>query len=257
MQNHLLHFSLLSSLITASAVASAADPVAAPGATNDPIIPEAQWSGNAELGFIRTNGNSDTESFNGKFNIVRDKQPLKTAFKLEALTSEENSVASKEKYLSEFKVDYSLTDNSYITSLLTYEEDKFSGYDYKGTLAIGYGYRAWNTENGQLDLEAGPGYRRASLEVRDEDGNKLESEAVGRFALNLTANISENAVFTEVITIEGGESSVVYKSDMGLQSALVGTLAMKINYQVKHTDVVPEGTKNTDSTVGVTLVYGF
>ena len=41
---------------------------------------EASWSGNTELGFIQTSGNSDTQSFNGKFNIVRDLQPIKTAF---------------------------------------------------------------------------------------------------------------------------------------------------------------------------------
>ena len=47
------------------------------------------WSGNAELGFIQTSGNSDTQSFNGKFNLVRELDPTVTSFKLEALTSEE------------------------------------------------------------------------------------------------------------------------------------------------------------------------
>jgi putative salt-induced outer membrane protein YdiY len=217
----------------------------------------AIWSGNSELGFIQTNGNSDTQSFNGKFNIVRDLQPLKTSFKFEALTSEENGTSSKEKYHSEFKLDYSLGEFDYFTSLLSYEDDRFSGFQYQSTLSLGYGYRAWNDENGKLDLEVGPGYRRNALEARNEHGEKIEEEAVGRFGLNLEVKLGDNAKFTEVITIEGGNSSVVYKSDMGLQSSLIGALAMKINYQIKHTDEVPEGTKNTDSTVGVTLVYSF
>ncbi len=217
----------------------------------------ATWSGNAELGFIQTSGNSDTQSFNGKFNITRDLQPLKTAFKFEALTSEESGDPSKEKYLSEFKVDYSLGEFDYFTSLLSYEDDRFSGYQYQGTLSLGYGYRAWNDEQGKLDLEVGPGYRRNALEIRNDQGEKIEEEAVGRFSLNLEVKIGDGAKFTEVITIEGGDSNVIYKSDMGLQSTLIGTLAMKINYQIKHTDDVPEGTKNTDSLVGVTLVYGF
>ncbi|MFT7110751.1 MAG: putative salt-induced outer membrane protein, partial [Psychrobacter glaciei] len=58
-------------------------------------------------------------------------------------------------------------------------------------------------------------------------------------------------------TVEGGDSKIVYKSDMGIQSTLIGQLAMKINYQVKHTTEVPEDKKNTDSLVGVTLVYSF
>ncbi len=217
----------------------------------------AIWSGNSELGFIQTNGNSDTQSFNGKLNITRDLQPTKTSIKFEALTSEESGESSKEKYKSELKLDYTLNEFDYFTSLLSYEDDRFSGYQYQSTLSLGYGYRAWNDENGKLDLEIGPGYRRNALDVRNEHGEKVEEEAVGRFGLNLEVIIGENAKFTEVITIEGGDSSTVYKSDMGLQSSLIGALAMKINYQVKYTNEVPEGTKNTDSTVGMTLVYSF
>ena len=225
--------------------------------TSAEIPPMANWAGNAELGFIQTSGNSDTQSFNGKFNISRELQPLKTGFKFEALTSEESGDQSKEKYYSEFKIDYSLGEFDYFTSQLSYEDDRFNGYQYQSTLSVGYGYRAWHDQLGKLDLEVGPGYRRNALESRNDKGEKVEEDAVGRFALNLEVKLSDSATFTEVFTVEGGESNVVYKSDMGLQSTLIGALAMKINYQVKHTDTVPEGTKNTDSLVGVTLVYNF
>jgi putative salt-induced outer membrane protein len=248
MNNSILPISLLGSLIALSNVSHAAD---------EETQAIANWTGNTELGFIQTSGNSDTQSFNGKFNIVRDLQPLKTAFKLEALTSEESGESSKEKYLSEFKLDYSLDEFDYVTSLLSYEDDRFSGYQYQSTLSLGYGYRAWNSEQGELDFEVGPGYRRSALELRNEKGEKIEEEAIARLGMSLLVNIGENAKFTEVITIESGDSNTVYKSDMGLQSTLIGALAMKINYQVKHTDTVPEGTKNTDSLVGVTLVYSF
>jgi len=217
----------------------------------------AKWSGNAELGFIETSGNSDTQSLNGKFAVARERGDYKIGLKTEALTSKENGDTSKEKYTAELKTEYSLGDFDYLTSNIHYEDDRFSGFEYQYTLSAGYGYRAWNDENGKLDLEIGPGYRRSVLDQRDEDGEKVEDEAVGRAALNLEVNIGDNAKFTEVITIEGGESNVIYKSDMGLQSTLVGALAMKINYQVKYTEEVPEDTENTESQVGVTLVYSF
>ncbi len=219
--------------------------------------PSIIWSGNTELGFIQTTGNSSTQSFNGKFNLVRDQQPLKTAFKFEALTSEENGDVSKEKHLSEFKIDFSLNEYDYLTSLISYEDDRFSGYQYQSTLSLSYGYRAWNDDQGKLDLEIGPGYRRNALEAPNDQGKKVEEEAVGRLGLNLEVKLSDNALFTEVINVEGGDSNIVYKSDMGLQSKLIGSLAMKINYQVKHTEEVPEDTEHTDSTIGFTLVYDF
>lgn len=217
----------------------------------------ATWAGSAELGFIETSGNSDTQSLNGKFAVSREKGDYKIALKTEALTSKENGDASKEKYTAELKNEYSLDEFDYLTSNINYEDDRFSGYEYQYTFSLGYGYRAWNDEGGKLDLEIGPGYRRNVLDQRSDAGKKVEDEAVGRAALNLEVNLSSNAKFTEVITIEGGDANVIYKSDMGLESALIGALAMKINYQVKYTEEVPEDTENTESQVAVTLVYNF
>ena len=213
----------------------------------------ATWSGNAELGFIETSGNSDTQSLNGKFTVARKHGGLKTELKAGALTSKENGDTSKEKYRAEAKADYSLGELGYFTTLLTYEDDRFSGYEWQSTLAVGYGYRAWASGNGKLDLEIGPGYRRNVLQV----GNKVEAETVGLASLNLELSIGKNAKFTEILSVEGGDSNTVYKSDMGLQSALVDALAMRISYVVKYTDEVPEDTENTESQVGVTLVYSF
>ena len=215
------------------------------------------WSGQAELGFISTSGNTDTRSFNGKFNLVHDVQPMKTGLRLEALTSEENGDSSKERYFAEIKADYTLDEYDYIASLLSYEDDRFSGFEYQSVLSIGYGYRIWNAKEGHFDAEIGPGYRRTVLEVRNESGDKVEEEAIGRLALDFSANISENATFVEVITVETGGVNTVYRSIMGLQSTLVSTLAMKINYEVKYTDVVPEGNEKMETIVGATLVYGF
>ena len=215
------------------------------------------WSGQAELGFIDTSGNTDTRSLNGKFNLVHNVQPVKTGLRLEALTSEENGRSSKEKYFAEIKSDYTLGEYDYIASLLSYEDDRFSGFEYQSVLSVGYGYRIWHAKKGHFDVEIGPGYRRTSLDERNESGDKLKDEFIGRLALDFSASISENATFLEVITVETGEFATVYRSIMGLQSTLVSTLAMKINYEVKYTDTVPEGTEEMETIVGATLVYGF
>jgi putative salt-induced outer membrane protein len=215
------------------------------------------WTGQAELGFIETSGNTDTRSFNGKFHLVHDIQPIKTGLKLEALTGEENGASSKERYNAELKSDYTLNKRSYVASLLSYEDDRFNGFQYQSVLSVGYGYRLWNEKKGHFDVEVGPGYRRTALEIRNDEGDKLKEEVIGRLALDFAIDISDNATFLEVITVESGEFGTVYRSIMGLQSTLVSTLAMKINYEVKYTDTVPEGTEEMDTIIGATLVYGF
>ena len=253
MNKTLLSTSLLSSLIALPNISIAEETTAA----SAPVAAEAVWDGNAELGFIQTSGNSDTQSLNGRFNLSRELDKLKTALKLEALTSEDSGERSSEKYLAQVKVNYAIGEYDYLTSLATYQDDRFSGYEYQSVLAVGYGYHAWNDKNGKLDLEAGPGYRRDVLKDRNSDGDKIEEEAIARLGLDLLVNISDTAKFTEVFTIEAGDSNVIYKSDMGIQSTLAGELAMKVSYQVVHATNVPANTKNTDSLVGVTLVYDF
>jgi putative salt-induced outer membrane protein YdiY len=242
MKKNLLASSILSSVLLLPNLASAEVP---------------EWQGNAELGFIHTSGNSDTQSLNSKLQLSREEGPLKSALKLEALTSEDSGEKSSEKYLAALKFDYAIGKKDYLTSQVLYEDDRFNGYEYQSSVTVGYGYHAWKDEDGQLDLEVGPGYRRDVLEDRDEDGDKVKDEAVGRASLDLLVNIGESAKFTELLTVEAGESKTVWRSEMGIQSTLTGNLAMKVSHIVKHTTDVPSDKKNTDSLVGVTLVYDF
>lgn len=242
MKKNLLATSILSSVLILPNLASAEGP---------------EWEGNAELGFIHTSGNSDTQSLNSKLKLSREEGPLKSAIKLEALTSEDSGTKSSEKYLAALKFDYAIGEKDYLTSQALYEDDRFNGYEYQSSVTVGYGYHAWKDENGKLDLEAGPGYRRDVLEIRDEDGDKVKDEAVGRLSLDLLVNVGESAKFTELLTVEAGESKTVWRSEMGIQSTLTGNLAMKVSHIVKHTTDVPSDKKNTDSLVGVTLVYDF
>jgi putative salt-induced outer membrane protein len=258
MKKTLLSSSLFSGLLLLPSLSQAEDTDAPSKGSDTTEAPaEAAWSGNAELGFIQTSGNSDTQSFNGKFNLERQRAPVSTSLNLEVLNSEDDGVSSKERYIAVIEHDYSLGKRSYLASVLSYEDDRFNGYQYQSSLSVGYGYHAWADKQGKLDLEVGPGYRRSALEERNEAGSKIEEEAIARASLTLLVNISASAKFTEKFTVEGGDSKIVYKSDMGIQSTLIGQLAMKINYQVKHTTEVPEDKKNTDSLVGVTLVYSF
>ena len=59
---------------------------------------EPSWDGAAELGTIFTSGNTDTQSINANFMAKRTGEVWDTTLKLEALTSEEDGVKSKEKY---------------------------------------------------------------------------------------------------------------------------------------------------------------
>lgn len=223
-------------------------PVSALAAEDNPA-----WTGSAELGSIVTSGNTDTQSLNGSFSANHKGGDWEQTIRLDALTSKEDDVTSKEKYSILGQLDRNFTEHSYAAIVAQQERARFSGYVYQSTVSVNYGYRAINQDDMKLDLEVGPGYRRDKLKESDE----IQEEAIGRLALDYSWTISEGTKFIELMTAEIGSDNSVYKSETGLQSQLQGNLATKITYKIKYVEEVPEETENTDREFGVTLVYSF
>ena len=59
--------------------------------------------------------------------------------KLEALTSEEDGVKSKEKYSALTQFDRNFTEHSYMAIVAQQERARFSGYTYQSTVSVNYG----------------------------------------------------------------------------------------------------------------------
>lgn len=214
---------------------------------------DSAWAGGAELGTIFTSGNTDTQSINANFNAKHTGDVWDSMVKLEALTSKEDDVTSKEKYSVMTQFDRNFTERSYLAIVAQQDRARFSGYTYQTSASVNYGYRAIKQDNMELDLEAGPGFRRDKLKENDE----IKEEAIARLALNYSWSISESVKFIEIFSAEMGSDQSVYKSETGLQSQLSGSLATKLTYKVKYVEEVPAETENTDSEFGVTLVYNF
>ncbi|GGY53387.1 hypothetical protein GCM10011297_27770 [Bacterioplanes sanyensis] len=215
--------------------------------------PQSAWSGASELGYLFTSGNTDTSNLNGKFNVKHEGQRWDKALKLTARSSKEDGETSKEKYSGELQLDRNFSKRSYLASVLKQERDRFSGFEYQTTAAIGYGYRIFTQDELKWHIEAGPGYRRDKI----KDSDLVDEEWIGRLASKLTWGIAPTVQLIQEISAEPGQDNSVYESETSLKSTVIGTLATKISYSVSYTDKVPEDKVNTDREFGVTLVYSF
>lgn len=214
---------------------------------------DSAWTSSAELGTVFTSGNTDTQSINGNFNTKHKGDVWDSTLKLEALTSKEDNVTSKEKYGVMTQFDRNFTETSYLAIVAQQDRVRFSGYTYQTSASINYGFRAIHDDDMALDLEAGPGFRRDKVYGTDE----IQEGAIARLALNYNWTISEGVNFIEIFSAEMGADQSVYKSETGLQSQVNGNLATKLTYKVKYVEEVPAEVENTDSEFGVTLVYSF
>lgn len=223
------------------------------GVTSAPALAEdAPWSGEVELGYVATSGNTETQTLNFKAGLGYKKGKWTHGLSVSALSTKDEDRVSAEKYTAAAKTDWLISTKSYLWGTVDYEKDRFSGYSYRLSEALGYGYHLIDADTYKLDFEAGPGARQSEL-----DDGTTEHEFVGRARGYFKWILGESASLSETVTATIGDKSTVVTSVTALTASLTNSLAMKASFTAKHTTEVPVGTEETDTETALTLVYKF
>ena len=126
-----------------------------------------------------------------------------------------------------------------------YESDTF--------VSLGAGYRILNEADRQWSVQAGPGYRFASLnDITDGDVSEGAFGASSDYAQKLT----DTVFFTNDTDVIWSESDTVVFNDLAVNVSMTETLALRTSVLTEfHTE--PGTAEATDNTFGVSLVYSF
>jgi putative salt-induced outer membrane protein YdiY len=221
---------------------------------------EGNYEGEAELGVLITSGNSEETSINSRLAGKYEGAVWRNTASFRSAYSEAEDETTAEKYRADAEGNYKFGDQQYWFLRGSYDDDRFSGYEYQSSVTTGYGNRVWNSgERSFLDLSIGAGYRYNRLDVANEDGERDEDEAIGRLAGQFDYALSESALFRQKLSteigLEDGES--ISESETSIQASLAGNLSMKAAYRVKHVSDAPPGSEKTDTETSLTLLYGF
>jgi len=211
-----------------------------------------RWTSEAELGFVSTTGNTEANTINAKGKVTSERDKWRLLGQVSALNTSDSTGTTAERYELKAKSDYKVSKQNYFFAQVLYENDRFSGYSYQISEALGYGRRFIDAQNLKLDIELGPGARHSKLE---DGSNKDEFIVLG--ATNIAWQISQTSKFSEEFSMETGDGATVTKSYSALTTQIKDALAMKISYKAKHTSEVPPAIKKTDTEAAVTLVYSF
>lgn len=219
---------------------------------------EKLWTGEVTLNYSESSGNTNATNLSGKSKAVREGTHWRNTFKLDgdnetAEDDEGNETRTAEKYFASAKADYKITEKSFLFGLLEHTDDRFSGFDYETSVTFGYGRQLIETPAHDLKADIGPGYRRSEVEATGD----VQEEGIVRVGALYVWTISENAVFDEDFSSEAGEDKVVTKSLTRLKVKINGSLWGSISYEIKHTDEVPDGIKNSDRKTLLGLNYAF
>lgn len=232
----------------------------------------------AELGILLTSGNTESSALSGRLNVKQDLRNWRNDYILQGLYKKDeteqtvNGVLSEEqrvtaeRYFLSAQTDYKLDEEHRGLFVFgSYEEDKFSGYDFQSSLAAGYSDRLFRTADAYLDYSVGPGYsfNRTDASI-DSDGNVVAAQsnesAIVRLSALFEYDFSENAKFTQTLA-----SDIALESDANTRSKSVSAVtaninqsfALKASLTLTHNSEVPELRENRDTTAAMSLVYSF
>lgn len=242
----------------------------------EPVKPLAA---DTELGVLVTSGNTDSTALKAKLKLKHELTSWRNQYVLEGLYKEDQlevtegdatwqeSQVTAEKYFASAQADYKL-DNAHRALFIfgSYDDDRFSGYEFQAAIAVGYSDRLFQGANSFLDYSVGPGMSFSRTdEVRNADGelvtdNIYDESAMVRVSALYQYDFSETAKFTQTfasdVAVESGANTKT-KAESAITANINHSLALKASFTITHNSEVPEDKVSTDRQSAITLVYTF
>ncbi len=241
-------------------------------AATDEVAPEVRtgffalepWTGNVGLSAINSTGNSVntsvgfalnakrevgkfTHNVAGYFDIARAGNP---AIDPDVV---DDSVLTQKRWGASYQLDYAISDRLNAFGRFSYDEDQFSGFDYRLFSGAGLGYFVAKSDPFTWKVDAGPGYRYSPIDDTDE----VQSEFALYAGSDIDWVIREGLTFTSDIGVTWTSPSTTIEATHGINAALWGGFVTGVSYYFRHETNPPLGRVQNDTVLRATLGYGF
>ncbi len=226
------------------------------------------WDGNIELGFANATGNSENTTLG--FRVDAKKIIDRTTHNVfgHANYTESEGIETQNNYGVGYQLDQKVSDRTYYFGRATYDNDQFSGFDYRVFAGGGLGYWIVDNETRKWKIDGGPGVRfsKTTAVVPGEDGVPLdavpvpsveETEFSAYAGSDFDWVIRDGVVFEHDLGLTYSESSSTLSTRFGLTTQLTERMSSGISYQIDYETDPPAGREDTDTLLKASLLFGF
>lgn len=220
---------------------------------------EKRFSNETSISLVNTTGNTDTLSLAGKNEMsYQFSKKWVGSWVVGAIYNEANGKKETERYFTDLRSDYSITDRWYAYALGSWFQDKFSGFDHRIGIGPGLGYRFLMGPTHLLRFEGGFNYTYENYTAPEEDDNQfLEGRFFGEYEWVFTEKSKFSQGLEYLQSLDDNETWKL-NSESALITSLTDILALKISYSVLYNnDPRPSDLKQTDTIFATSVVIGF
>lgn len=209
-----------------------------------------------ELGFIDTQGNTQTQTFNFDSKVKKNFDKHIFTLTLDAQYATTENIETKNKYLAEANYDYAFTDVLSFGYLLGFKQDRFSGFDYQLYTGPTLKHQTIKTQAHNLALGLSVLYTKDRIENVDE----ANGYAAYGTSLAYAWQINEDLMFGQALNYRSefeDKENYFVTSKTSLISKISNILSAGFSYKVDYANLLPTGKVHTDRTFTANLIIDY
>lgn len=232
---------------------------------DDAPPPQGVWVGKGQLGFLASQGNTQSESANAAIDMGLLLNPWEHKLHLEGLYGKSSNVVAAERWGASWQSNYDFTSDLFGFGGLRYQRDLFSGFQYQASQTAGVGYKLINAADTKLSVQAGVGYREERPEELTtlDTGQTLRTPLARNDSAIFTAGLDYSQAFTSTTTlsnkllVETGSGDTLITDKLALTVKMSTRLALSLGYGLQDNTSPPAGLKKVDSVETANIVFSF
>ena len=231
-------------------------------AHEEPVEPEdtGPWSGEFALGYLATDGNTDSSSLAGRLLLGYATGNWEHSTEFRGFGSSDENGTSAENYQAWWNTLYNLTERHYLYGNLEWKKNRFSGYTKQVFETAGYGYRIFIGDTVFWDVQVGAGFSQSDKVIStDPDPRVTEDEdnAVFTTGTSFVWNITDDSSFEQLVSTNSTSDNTYWETITRLKANVYGGVALAVGYTIQGNTDVEADLEKTDRFTAVTLEYSF
>jgi len=223
---------------------------------DDAPAPETQrWVSSIALGVAVTGGNSDTSLFTGRFETKRVWEQDELNYFLEFAYGKNDGVENQNTAHTALNWKHTLKDPWYFSATADLLHDSVADLAYRLTLGPAIGYYFIKNDATKLSGEFGPAYVR-----KDLYGTPADDFIALRFGEKFEHKFNDSVRMWQSLEVTpeiGDFENFQATFEIGVESALSKTLALRVVGQDRYDNQPAAGNRRNDTSLVASIAYKF
>ena len=219
------------------------------------------WKDEAQLSYVKTDGNTEVTILSAK-NLLTYQATEKIKLDWSALARfaetdvDGNTEKSAERYATELRLEYAITERFYTAAYGGWLRDKFAGIDDRYYIGPSVGYKFLIGPKHFLRTEAGVDYVKEDY-VDNTDDDYMRGRVFGEYAFAFTEKTRFSQSLEYLHAFDNSDNYNI-NSETAIVTALSDKLSLKTSCVVNYdNEPVPKELDETDTTLAVTIIVNF